>query len=343
MVPLARVTAEIYGEPTAVGGVWTRWLIFVALFTPMNAPAFPLGVLNPTLVARVYDHFFAGGSSTGWRVGLIVVLALIAHFLVKGVAVASERIIRATQEGHIRFVSQQPKFVTLLRLVANTVVWTIYFVAMGLFLEECGVNLTAYLASASVVGLAISFGSQGLVQDMVIGLTLIFSDAMDVGDMVEIAGTVVVVGRVQEIGLRFTKVVNLYNQVVFIPNRTVANVSRFPHGGIYAYTDIQFPAKADPKQALETIRTLTDGLWQQFGAIILAPPVIDPVSAAGEGGWEYVRVRLVVWPGQGTLLETTFRQHVLRAMKALNPNYADWQVVVIYRAAPGPVVEPNSV
>src|ERR1019366_4388725 len=152
-------------------------------------------------------------------------------------------------------------------------------------------------------------------------------------DMVEIAGTVVVVGRVQEIGLRFTKVGNLYNQVVFIPNRTVANVSRFPHGGIYAYTDIEFPAKADREQVMQTIRELTHGLWHQFGGIILAPPVIDPVSAAGEGGWEYVRVRLVVWPGQGNLLETTFREHILRAMKALDPAYADWQVAVIYRAA----------
>jgi len=120
----------------------------------------------------------------------------------------------------------------------------------------------------------------------------------------------------------------------------VANVSRFPHGGVYAYTDIQFPAKADRAQALETIRSLTHGLWQQFGGIILAPPAIDPVSAAGEGGWEYVRVRLVVWPGQGTLLETTFRQQLLRAMRALDPGYADWQVVVIYRAAPGPAPEP---
>jgi small conductance mechanosensitive channel len=53
------------------------------------------------------------------------------------------------------------------------------FFAFGLVLEEFGVNLTAYLASASILGLAISFGSQGLVQDMVIGLTLIFLDAMD--------------------------------------------------------------------------------------------------------------------------------------------------------------------
>src|SRR5208337_2745651 len=111
----------------------------------------------------------------------------------------------------------------------------VYFIAIGFILQEFGVSLTAYLASASVVGLAISFGSQGLVQDVVIGLTLIFSDAMEAGDLVEISGATTVIGRVEEIGLRFTKLVNFYSQEIFIPNRTIANVSRFPHGGVYAY------------------------------------------------------------------------------------------------------------
>ncbi len=306
----------------------------------MNPSALPFAAIDQTLVSRAYLHFFGDQSSVARRLVLIVVFALIAHLLVKAVTFITERIVALTQQRRIRFVAEQPKFVTLLRLVANTFIWAIYFVAIGLFLEECGINLTAYLASASVVGLAISFGSQGLVQDMVIGLTLIFSDAMDVGDMVEIAGTVVVVGRVQEIGLRFTKVVNLYNQIVFIPNRTVANVSRFPQGGIYAYVDVQFPAKADRQETLRNLRTLTHGLWQQFGGIILSQPTIDAQAIAGEGGWEFARMRLVIWPGQGTLLETTFRQQILRAMKALDPDYADWRVVVTYRASAGPVPEP---
>jgi small-conductance mechanosensitive channel len=61
----------------------------------------------------------------------------------------------------------------------------------------------------------------------------IFSDAMDVGDMVEITGaTNSIIGRVEEIGLRYTKLLNLYNQVVFIPKRTIGNASRFPQGGV---------------------------------------------------------------------------------------------------------------
>jgi moderate conductance mechanosensitive channel len=160
-----------------------------------------------------------------------------------------------------------------------------YFFAVGLVLQELfGVNLTGYLASASILALAISFGSQGLVQDVVISLTLIFSDAMDVGDLVEIAGTVVVVGRVEEIGLRFTTLRNFYNQVVFIPNRTIANVSRFPHGGVFAYADIQIPAGVDRDKAVQAIRNIANGMWAQFGAIILSEPGVGMVETA-QGWW----------------------------------------------------------
>jgi len=122
--------------------------------------------IDETLVARVYDHIFKHGSSASTRLILIIVLAVITHVLVKGVSLISERVIVLTQQHRDRFhfAAQQPKIVTLIRLIANTTTWTIYFVAMGLFLQECGVNLTAYLASASVIGLAISFGSQGAVR-----------------------------------------------------------------------------------------------------------------------------------------------------------------------------------
>lgn len=293
----------------------------------MNHPA-------DTLLTRLFDFLFQHQSSAASRILLVVILAVLAHVLIRLVGGVSEWLVTVSHKpkGRLWFVARKPKFVTFLRLIANTLTWGIYFVAVGLVLEESGVNLTAYLASASVVGLAISFGSQGLVQDMVIGLTLIFSDAMDVDDMVEIAGAVVVVGRVQEIGLRFTKIVNLYGQVVFVPNRTIANVSRFPAGGVYAYADVHLPASADPAKAVATIASVVEGIRHQFEAIILEAPEVGAMRQSHEGGWSYARVRFKLWPGQGALIETTFRQQMLSAMRTFDPQYADWQVPVYYRS-----------
>jgi len=300
-----------------------------------NLPSAPFELATNTVVGRIYHHFAHQESSTGTRILIIVLLTIFMHVLVKTTRHLSEWLINKSraQQNPLGFVTQQPKFITLTRLIVSTITFVIYFFAVGLILQELfDVNLTAYLASASVVGLAISFGSQGLVQDMVIGLTLIFSDAMDIGDLVEIFGVTAVIGRVEEIGLRFTALRNFYNQVVFVPNRTIANVSRFPHGGVYAYADIQIPDGMDRQQAVQTVANVARGMWQQFGAIVLSEPALNPVETAEGGGWSFVRVHFKIWPGQGGLIETTFRQQMVNAMKAFQPDYADWQVAVTYRA-----------
>ncbi|HTZ19823.1 MAG TPA: mechanosensitive ion channel domain-containing protein [Opitutaceae bacterium] len=301
-------------------------------------PVSPLVQMHDSVMGRIYGHYSGHDSSTATRLFLIVALAVAAHLVVKVVRHVSEWVIYRShaKKSPLDLVTQQPKFITLTRLIVSGIVFAIYFFALGLVLQELGVNLTAYLASASVVGLAISFGSQGLVQDIVIGLTVIFWDAMDVGDMVEIAGVTNVIGRVEEIGLRFTKLTNLYNQRVFVPNRTIANVSRFPHGGIDAYADVWIPGGADQPQVVQLVERVAQGMWGQFGAIILSEPVVGEVETPPGGGWSYFRVHFKIWPGQGSLIETTFRQQVVKVMKDFDPAYADWQVPVTYRAVAGP-------
>jgi len=291
--------------------------------------------MNGTFFSRAFSQFSGHAPAIGWRLLLIVVLALVVHVAVKLVRHITELAVQRSQaqKSGFGFVTQQPKFVTLIRLVGNCLTFLTYFFAVGFFLEEFGVNLTAYLASASIVGLAISFGSQGLVQDMVIGLTLIFSDAMDVGDMVEITGATSVIGRVEEIGLRFTKLVNFYNQRVFIPNRTIANVSRFPRGGVDACVHIQISAGADKTEAVQTIERIARGMWRRFDMIILSEPAVGEVETLPDVGWEFLCVRFKIWPGQGGLIETTFRQQMVNALKRFQPDYADWQIAVTYGAA----------
>ena len=301
-------------------------------------PAALLGRAHDTVMDRWYSQLTGHESSTGRRLIIIVALAVFVHVAVRTIRFLSEWLVnkRHAQRNPLDFVTRQPKFVTLIRLIANGVTFILYFFALGLVLDELGINLTAYLASASIIGLAISFGSQGLVQDVVIGLTLIFSDTMDVGDMVEVTGTATVVGRVEEIGLRFTRLINFHDQVVFIPNRTIANVSRFPHGGVNAFADVLIPPTADREKAVQVIGNVAKGMRMQFSAIILSDPIIGGVEAAAGGGWNFVRVQFQIWPGQGNLIETTFRQQMASAMKTLDANYADWQVPVTYRAVTAP-------
>ena len=266
------------------------------------------------------------------HIAVIVALAISVHAVVKIIRRVSDWFIVKShaKRNPFAFVTDQPKFVTVTRLIVSAITFVIYFLAIGFILVEgFHFDLTTYLASASIVGLAISFGSQNLVQDVVTGVTLIFSNTIDVGDLVDLGG---VIGRVEWIGLRFTKLVNFYNQEIFVPNRNIANVSRFPRGGLYAYADVQTMRQADQAALVKKIDQIAQGTWMQFQAIVLVKPELAEIETANPGGWNFLRVKFTIWPGQGGLIETTFRQQVVNAMKTIDPNYADWMVTVTYRA-----------
>jgi len=270
------------------------------------------------------------------RVVVVISMAVIAHFLVWLVRYVSDWLVlkSAAKKTPVGFVTQQPKFVTLTGLVASGLTFVIYAVALVLmFWWAFGVNpkgfLTTYLATASVIGLAVGFGSQGLVQDVITGLTLIFSDTLEVGDMVSISGEI---GRVEKVGLRFTELRNFYNQQVFLSNRNIANIARFPRGGIHAYVDAQLPTNADRAKVIAVVKQAAHGMWEQFRAIVLQEPDVYELPSQMAGTGDFIRVEFKLWPGQGALIETTFRQRLVTLLKQFDPNYADWMVVVTYRA-----------
>lgn len=271
------------------------------------------------------------------RILIILGLAVLGHVVVQAIRRASEGVLAsarapgrtAKEEVAKRF----PKFATVTSLVVSALTFLIYFGALGLILSEFRVDLRAYLATASVVGLALAFGLQGLVQDVVIGLTLVFTDAFDIGDMIEISGTGVTsqIGRVEKIGLRFTTLINFQGQRVFVPNRNIVLVSRFRRNVIRAYVDIQIPPEADEAAVRDRIDRLARGFRSQHGAVLVTEHAIFDILEAEDGGWRYLRLRFRLWPGQGALVEHAFRQRVIAVMKEFDPEYPDWGVTVTYR------------
>lgn len=273
---------------------------------------------------------FLAASSTATRVAAILVLAIAAHFVVRLIRWAGERIILHEPVDRSKLQRKRPKLATLTTLVVSALTFAIYFTAIGLVVREVGFNLTTYLASASVIGLAVGFGSQGFVQDVVVGLTLIFSDVLNVGDVVDVSGQT---GRVQRVGLRFTTLVNFLEQSVNVPNRNITQINRYRRGHVRAFVDVQVPSSADPAAIEEQVTRLAHGMREQFPAIILAAPEPMGVRTVEAGSFRYVRIKFRIWPGQGTLIETGFRQRVLSLLKVTYPDYADWMITVTYRGS----------
>jgi small conductance mechanosensitive channel len=134
-----------------------------------------------------------------------------------------------------------------------------------------------YLATASVAGLAIAFGSQGLVQDIVTGLTLIFSDLIDVGDLVEVSGQT---GVVRSVTMRFVELENSLGGTVFVPNRTISSVTNYPRGYVRCFVDVSLLGDAAARQRMQAaaVRVMTS-FARQFPGISVREPAIGRAQA----------------------------------------------------------------
>lgn len=267
------------------------------------------------------------------RVIIILVAALVGHMLVQEIKKFTQWLLTykvgKEEKQKIEFTKRFPRAASLLTIFVSAVTFTIYFLAIGFILQQFDVSLTTYLASATILGLAIGFGLQGFVQDVIIGLTMIFSDALNLGEVVEMSGQI---GKVDSVGLRFTVLVNILGQKIYIPNRNIVIINRYRRGVIRAYADIQIPDNTDEMEFEKTVQIICSGMYNQYRSIILSLPENIGAFESGKESWKYLRVKFRIWPGQNHIVETTFKQRMLVELRKINSAYADWMITVIYKA-----------
>lgn len=257
---------------------------------------------------------------------LLIAFAAGVHLLVILTRVVAARLLSAKQLKHRKTRS-------VITLLTSVLVFVAYFFAIGLILREMGISLTAYLASASVIGLAVGFGSQGIVQDVVMGLTFVFSDLLDVGDLVEISGQT---GIVKGITMRFVELENALGAQVFIPNRTINNVINYPRGYIRCLVDVTLRGDDASKQKMVGIAEgLMNSTYQQFPGILLTNPSIEGRQQTSTNK-DFLRIKFRIWPNRGQPIETTFVKELLAALTSIDESYKDWMIAVTYEVEKDP-------
>ena len=268
------------------------------------------------------------------RIAALTGIVVVVHILVVVVRRVSRTLLVHGQGRRFR------KLRSVATLATSIAIFTLYFLALGFILREFGVSLTAYLASASVLGLAIGFGSQGVVQDVVTGLTFIFSDLVDVGDLVEISGQT---GIVQSISMRFVELRNAMGASVFIPNRTINNVINYPRGYVRCIVDVTLRGDEDARnKAAALVVRLMGAAEEQFAGILVTEPSSEG-RLTFSSGKEILRIKFRIWPGRGGLIETNFVGELTAELKRLDINFEPWMIAVGYEVEKRSVFQPSSV
>ena len=159
------------------------------------------------------------------RLGTLVVTLLLALLVWEAANAAIERhLARLAREQQ---VARSARLRTLLPLLRTTLLVTILLVAGLMVLSEIGVNIAPLLAGAGIVGVAIGFGSQKLVQDLITGIFLLLENAMQVGDWVTVSG---LSGTVENLSVRTIRLRAGDGSVHIIPFSAVTTVTNVNRG-----------------------------------------------------------------------------------------------------------------
>lgn len=192
----------------------------------------------------------------------------------------------------IRLAARTETVAAVLRSITTIVLAT---VVLMLVLGELGLSLGPLLASAGVAGVAIGFGAQSIVKDFLSGLFMIIEDQFGVGDIVDIGDGTQAIGTVEQVGLRTTRLRDIYGTVWYVPNGEIRHVANYSQYYANAVLDVDVAYDTDLRAAIDVIKQTAQELYeeeQQPGGLarLLEPPEVLGVQELAADG---ISIRLV--------------------------------------------------
>ena len=159
---------------------------------------------------------------------------------------------------------------TLVPMLRTTLLVAIIVVATVTILSEIGVNVAPLLAGAGVIGIAVGFGSQKLVQDVITGAFLLFEDAIAVGDVVSLGGQS---GVVEQLTIRSIRLRAMDGSIHIIPFSAVTTVTNMTRDYGYAVFDIGVAYSADSDRVVQVLREIGKEMREEdrWAAVIREP------------------------------------------------------------------------
>ncbi len=183
-----------------------------------------------------------------------------------------------------------------------------------MIMQELGVNITPLLTAAGIGGLAIGFGAQNLVRDVITGFFLILEDQIHVGDVVTIDGTS---GLVQAVKLRTVVLRDLSGTVHVIPNGAISTLSNMTKEFSYYVMDVGVAYKEDTDHVVDVLREVGEDLEgdQNFSGHILEPLEILGVNDFGDSAVT-IKVRIKTVPLKQWMIGRELRRRIKKAFDA---------------------------
>ncbi len=315
-IVLMRLTAEgedvsfkapIVRRPIRV--VWT--VVFGLVAATLLAPALELAGADTGFGLQLE-------TLTSWlpRSGLrVLLIGLLAYGLIRVAWMLAHRFEVELDRGHGQNALERTKRArTLGRLVLNVTNTVVLALAVLMVLQELGVDIMPVLTGAGIVGLAVGFGAQTLVRDVIGGFFLILEDQIRVGDVVDVNGTG---GLVESIRLRTIVLRDLSGTVHVIPNGSVEKLSNLTKDYSYYLIDMGVAYKEDTDHVVSVMQEVAE---EMAGDPAYSTDILEPLEVLGVDSFDEsqvtIKVRIKTRPLQQWAVGREYRRRVKKAFDA---------------------------
>jgi small-conductance mechanosensitive channel len=219
----------------------------------------------------------------GLKILIIIVIGLVVYFIFQKII---PRVIRRTVTLQMRGKPQieiEKRSKTISRVLRNTIGIVIGILVLFTILAEIGINIGPALASLGILGLAVGFGAQNLVKDIINGLFILIENPYGVGDVVKVAG---IAGLVEEINLRRTILRDLDGIVHYVPNGEINIASNLTREFSRVNMNISVGYGENLDRVIAVINSVCSEMAKEkeWNQQIIKTPQVLRVDALGDSG-----------------------------------------------------------
>lgn len=308
---LARLERELEGLDETYPGLEDRLGSYLPFLRSLLNLIIIAAAMFTTVQAWGFDawSWFSYGAlgqqaiSAVGTIGLTFLIALVVWELVN--AAIARHLAQLARNAQL---ARSARLRTLLPMFRTTLLVTVSLVAGLLILSEIGVNIAPLLAGASVIGLAIGFGSQKLVQDIITGLFLLLENTMQVGDVVTLGG---MSGTVENLSIRTIRLRALDGAVHIVPFSAVTTVTNNTRDYGFALADVGVGLNEEPDRIAAVLKEVaakmrTESPWR---GLILADLEVMGVERFVDTAW-VMRVRIKTLPASRWAVGREFNRRI---------------------------------
>ncbi|MCF8057267.1 MAG: mechanosensitive ion channel family protein [Desulfocapsa sp.] len=213
----------------------------------------------------------------------ILAIVFVAYFVRRSIGIFIEKLVRkiVVADNSLSEEAEKKREDTLIRIFSTSAVIIVWIVASLMVLQEVGLPIGPLLATAGIAGLAVGFGGQHLIRDVICGLFIIMENQYRIGDVVALGGTR---GLVEDISLRMTTLRDLDGVVHHVPHGEIKEVSNLSKGFARVNLDVGISYSSNLEQVISVVNKVgedlaNDPVWQE---LILKPPQFLRVNDFGD-------------------------------------------------------------